>query len=211
MSYILDNNKEEDEKEEKDKEKEKGGGGISEKLLKARKIVISSEVDSKLASRVTNQLLVLEEDNPDEPITIFINSPGGEIFSGFAIFDMMHYVKPIIKTVVIGFAASMGSILALGAEPGHRFALPNAMFLIHQPLISGVYRGSAADIEIQAKEMINTKNRIINLYVEATGKTPEEIKADIDRDFWLTSDQALKYGPKALIDKVITSKDDLAV
>ncbi|MDH4128513.1 MAG: ATP-dependent Clp protease proteolytic subunit [Spirochaetota bacterium] len=205
MFNYLNNKEKEDEKEgEKDK-----AGSMSDKLLKARKIIISSEVDSKLANKVVNQLLLLEEDDPEKPITIFINSPGGEIFSGFAIFDMMKFVKPIIKTVVIGFAASMGSILALGAEHGHRYALTNAMFLIHQPLISGVYRGSAADIEIQAKEMINTKNRIINLYVESTGKTYDEIKKDIDRDFWMTAEQAAKYGPKALIDKVITSTSEL--
>ncbi len=193
----------------KDKEEDKDKTSMQDKLLKARKIVISSEVDSKLANRVTNQLLLLENEEPNKPITIFINSPGGEIFSGFAIFDMMKLIKPLIKTVVMGFAASMGSILSLGANTGYRYALPNAMMLIHQPLISGVYRGSAADIEIQAKEMINTKNRIINIYVEATGKSPEDIKNDIDRDFWMTANQALKYGPKALIDKVLTSTDEL--
>jgi ATP-dependent Clp protease protease subunit len=193
----------------KDKDDDKEKGSMQEKLLKARKIVISSEVDSKLANKVTNQLLLLENEDPNKQITIFINSPGGEIFSGFAIFDMMKFIKPLIKTVVMGFAASMGAILSLGAEPGYRYALPNSMFLIHQPLISGVYRGSAADIEIQAREMINTKNRIINIYVEATGKTHEEIKNDIDRDFWLTAKQALEYGPKALIDKMLVSSDEL--
>ncbi len=203
MSFYL-----QEEKPEKEDEKEKKDGSLTDKLLKSRKIIISSEVDSKLANRVVNQLLLLEDDNPSEPITIYINSPGGEIFSGFAIFDMMKFVKPLVRTVVIGFAASMGSILSLGAEPGHRYALQNSMFLIHQPLISGVYRGSAADIEIQAKEMINTKNKIINLYVEATGKSYDEIKKDIDRDYWMTAQQALEYGPKKLIDRVITSNDD---
>ena len=193
---------------EKEEDKEKGSP-FAERLLKERKIVISSEVDSKLANRVVQQLIFLEADDPKKPITIFINSPGGEIFSGFAIFDMMKFIKPIVKTVVIGFAASMGSILSLGAEHGHRYALTNSMFLIHQPLISGVYRGSAADIEIQAKEMINTKNKIIDIYVEATGKTYDEIKRDIDRDYWMTAQQALEYGPKSLIDKLITKSSEL--
>lgn len=206
MNINLDD---EPEKEDEKEEKEKGGHSLAEKLLKLRKIVISSEVDQKLANRITNQLLLLEEDNADEPITMFINSPGGEIFSGFAIYDMMQFIKPLIKTVVMGFAASMGSILALGGTRGYRYALPSSMFLIHQPLLSGVYRGSAADIEIQAKEMINTKNRIIELYVGATGKTFDEIKKDIDRDFWMTAEQAANYGPKALVDKVIKSTNEL--
>ncbi|MDH5680218.1 MAG: ATP-dependent Clp protease proteolytic subunit [Spirochaetota bacterium] len=198
-------NSQEDEKEEK----EKPGGNLTDKLLKARKIVVSSEVDSKLANKVVHQLLLLEQEDPDSPITMFINSPGGEIFSGFAIYDMMQFIKPVVRTVVMGFAASMGSILSVGGAPGHRFALENSMILIHQPLISGVYRGSAADIEIQAKEMINTKNKIINIYVEATGKSYEDVKADIDRDYWMTAQQAADYGPKSLIDKVITSSADL--
>ncbi len=194
---------------EKEEDKEKSSS-MTEKLLKSRKIIISSDVNSKLVNRVIHQLLLLEEDKPDEPITMFINSPGGEVYSGFAIYDMMQFVKPLVKTVVMGFAASMGSILSLGAEKGHRYALTNAMLLIHQPLISGVYRGTAADIEITAKEMINTKNRIIDIYVEATGKTHDEVKKDINRDYWMTAQQAMEYGPKRLIDKVITNIEEIS-
>lgn len=193
-----------DKEEDKDKQVP-----YAEKLLKSRKIIVSDSVDSKLASRVINQLLFLENENPDEPITMYINSPGGEVYSGFAIYDMMNFVKPIVKTVVTGLAASMGSILSVGAEPGHRYALPNSMILIHQPLISGVFQGSAADVEITAKEMIKLKDKIINIYVNATGKTHDEIKKDIDRDFWMSSQQAYEYGEKRLIDKVITKAEDL--
>lgn len=196
-------------KEEEEDKKSGGKFSLSERLIEARKIIISSEVNSKLANRVVNQLLVLEENDPEKPITVFINSPGGEIYSGFAIYDMMSFVRCPIRTVVMGFAASMGSILALGADKGHRYALSHSMFLIHQPLISGVYRGTAADIEIQAKEMINTKNRIVQIYVDATGKSFEEIKKDINRDYWITAQEALKYGPKSLIDRVILSYSDI--
>ena len=182
---------------------------MDEELLNSRKIVLSRHVDAKLANTVVKQLLFLEKKDPKKPITLFINSPGGEIHSGFAIYDIMQFIKPKIKTVVIGFAASMGSIIALGADVGHRYALPNAMFLIHQPLISGVYEGSVTDIQIQAKEMINIKNRIIHIYVQATGKTYEEIKKDINRDFWITANEALNYGSKKLVDQVITSSISL--
>ena len=196
--------------EEGNYEKEKSTP-INEKLLKSRKIVISSEVNAKLANKVVSQLLFLEEENKEKPITIFINSPGGEIHSGFAIYDMMKFIKPQVRTVVMGFAASMGSILSLGASRGHRYALYNAMFLIHQPLLTGIYQGSASDIEIQAKEMINLKNRIINIYVETTGKEYEEVKNDINRDFWMTAQQAIFYGPKKLIDQVITNSESLHI
>ncbi|GMT48821.1 MAG: ATP-dependent Clp protease proteolytic subunit [bacterium] len=194
---------------EKEEDKEKGSSSMTEKLLKSRKIIISSDVNSKLANRVIHQLLLLEEDKPDESITMFINSPGGEVHSGFAIYDMMQFVKPMIKTVVMGLAASFGSLLSTGAEEGHRYALTNAMILIHQPLICGVLRGTASDIEIHANEMIKLKDRIIDIYVQTTGKTYEEVKKDINRDYWMTAQQALEYGPKRLIDKVITSIEDL--
>ncbi len=194
---------------EKEEDKEKGSSSMTEKLLKSRKIIISTDVNSKLANRVIHQLLLLEEDKPDESITMFINSPGGEVYSGFAIYDMMQFVKPMVKTVVMGLAASFGSLLSIGAKPGHRYALTNAVFLIHQPLISGVLRGTASDIEIHANEMIKLKDRIIDIYVQGTGKTYDEIKRDINRDYWMTAQQALEYGPKQLIDKVITSIRDL--
>ncbi len=194
---------------EKEEEKEKGSSSMTEKLLKSRKIIISSDVNSKLANRVIHQLLLLEEDKPDEPITMFINSPGGEVYSGFAIYDMMQFVKPMVKTVVMGLAASFGSLLSTGAALGHRYALTNAVILIHQPLISGVLHGTASDIEIHANEMIKLKDRIIDIYVQGTGKTYDEIKKDINRDYWMTAQQALEYGPKSLIDKVITSLKDL--
>ncbi len=195
--------------EEEKKEENSFSHKLTERLIKSRKIIISQSVNAKLAERVINNLILLQEEDSDKDITIFINSPGGDLFSGLAIYDMMQFVKPNIKTVVTGLAASMGSVLSLGASDGQRFALPNSKILIHQPLIAGVIQGSAADIEIQAKEMIDTKNRLIEIYVEKTGKSFEEIKKDIERDFWLNAKEALEYGKKGLIDKVINSYSEI--
>lgn len=181
--------------------------GLIKQLLKHRTILISGPVQSEMAREVISLILFLDKEE-DSPICVYINSPGGEVYSGFAIFDIMKTVKSKIITIVTGLAASMGSILALGADPNCRYALPNAMFLIHQPLISGIYRGTATDIKIQANEMVNTKDRIIGIYMNSTGKSYDEIKKDINRDFWLSSKDALMYGKMGLIDKIVNSLND---
>lgn len=182
---------------------------LTEKLMKHRKIVISSSVNSELAKAVICQLLVLDEEDNQNPITIFINSPGGEVYSGFAIYDMIQSIRSRVITVVVGFAGSMGSVLSLAASKGSRYALKNAKFLLHQPLISNLYRGSVSDVQIQATEMIVIKKKIIDIYHNATGKDKEEIKKDINRDFWISSEEALNYGPNGLIDAVVSNLSEI--
>ena len=190
---------------EEKKEENSELNGMSAKLLKARTIIISQQINAELTAKVLNQLVLLEQEDSKEAITVFINSPGGEIFSGFAIFDMLRFIECPVTTVVTGFAASMGSILMLAADEGRRFAIPQAKIMIHQPMLMG-YQGRAADCEIQAREILKTRDHIINLYTEKTGRNYEEIKQAIDRDNWFTSEEALKFG---LLDKMVRSRSEL--
>ncbi len=178
---------------------------MASKLLKSRTVVISQQVDSKLTAKVLSQLVLLEQEGMEEPITVFINSPGGEIFSGFAIFDMLNFIACPVTTIVTGFAASMGSILSLAADKGRRFSMPQAKIMIHQPLLMG-YQGRASECEIQAREILKTRDHLVNLYAEHTGKSQKEIKKALDRDNWFSAEEALEYG---LIDKVIHSRSEL--
>lgn len=179
---------------------------LEKKLIEERKIIISSSVDAKLAERVMKALFLLDAIDSTKPITVIINSPGGEVFSGFAIYDIMKAIKSPVITLVAGFAASMGSIIMLGSEKGKRYATKNSKVLIHQPLISGMFQGRAMEIEIQAKEIIETKERIIKLYMEETGQSKEKIAKDIELDYWMTAEEAKNY---RLIDKIITSMDEI--
>ena len=189
------------------KQKDDNGdmNGMSAKLLKSRTVIISQQVNSELSAKVLNQLVLLEQEYPKQGITVFINSPGGEIFSGFAIFDMLKFIECSITTVVTGFAASMGSVLSLAADEGRRFAMPQAKIMIHQPMLMG-YQGRAADCEIQAKEILKTRDHLINLYSEQTGKDYEEIKQAIDRDNWFTSEEAMEFG---LLDRIVKNRSEL--
>ena len=189
------------------KQKDDNGdmNGMSAKLLKSRTVIISQQVNSELSAKVLNQLVLLEQEDPKQGITVFINSPGGEIFSGFAIFDMLKFIECPITTVVTGFAASMGSVLSLAADEGRRFAMPQAKIMIHQPMLMG-YQGRAADCEIQAKEILKTRDHLINLYSEQTGKDYEEIKQAIDRDNWFTSEEAMEFG---LLDRIVKNRSEL--
>ena len=179
--------------------------GISNKLLQSRTVVISHQVDSKLSAKVLSQLILLEQEGAKNPITVFINSPGGDIFSGFAIFDMLKFISCPVTTIVAGFAASMGSILSLAADKGRRFAMPQSKIMIPQPLLMG-YQGRASECEIQAREILKTRDHLVKLYSEQTGKTHEEIKKALDRDNWFTAEEALDYG---LLDKVVSSRSDI--
>ena len=178
---------------------------MASKLLKSRTVVISQQVDAELTSKVLSQLVLLEQEGHKEPVTVFINSPGGEIFSGFAIFDMLNFIACPVTTIVTGFAASMGSILSLAADKGRRFAMPQAKIMIHQPLLMG-YQGRASECEIQAREILKTRDHLVKLYSEQTGKSREEIKKALDRDNWFTAEEALEYG---LLDKVVHSRSEL--
>lgn len=177
-----------------------------EHLFNRRIVQISGGVDSNLAHKTNKQILALEAADDKKPIYLFINSPGGEINSGFSIYDVARFVKPKVYTVVVGLAASMGSLIALCADEDARLAFPNSKFLIHQPLISGVLQGQATDIAIHAKDIVKVKEKINKIYSEATGKPIEEIKKATDRDFWMNAQEAKEFG---LISNIITGWDEL--
>lgn len=178
---------------------------IEQTLLDARRIFLSDAVDNHSTREIIRKLWYLELSDPGKPILIVINSPGGAVDCGFAIWDQVKMISSPVTTLVTGLAASMGSILSLCASPGRRFSTAHARIMIHQPLLSGVIKGQATDLEIQAKEMLKTRNGLIQIYVEATGKTFEEIEKAIDRDTWMTAQEALKFG---LLDKIVTSFDE---
>lgn len=179
---------------------------IENALLEARRIFISDAVDSDTASLIIRKLWYLELTDPGKPILFIINSPGGAVDSGFAIWDQVKMISSPVTTLVTGLAASMGSILSLCAAPGRRFATPHSRIMIHQPLISGVIKGQATDLEIQAREMLKTRNGLINIYVQATGKDFATIEQALDRDMWMTAQEALEYG---LLDGVVSSFEQL--
>ncbi len=174
---------------------------IYSRLLKDRIIFLGGPIDDHVANLVIAQLLFLEADSPDKDIFLYINSPGGVITSGMAIYDTMQYIKPHVSTICIGQAASMGAVLLAGGYKGKRYALPNSRVLIHQPL--GGAQGQASDIEIQAKEILNMKEKLMNILSEDTGKSVEDLTRDSDRDFFMSADAACKYG---IVDEVISER-----
>ena len=180
---------------------------IDAAILDSRRLFISDAIDSELASNVIRKLWYLELNEPGKPILLVINSPGGSIDAGFAIWDQFKLVTSPVTTLVTGLAASMGSVLALVAEPKKRFATPQSRFMIHQPRLSGFIQGQATDLDIQAREILKTHELLIDLYQEATGKDRESISRAIDRDSWLSAEEAKNFG---LISKVVTSYKDLA-
>ncbi len=177
---------------------------IYSRLLKERIIFLTGGIDDGVASLICAQLLFLESENPNKDIAIYINSPGGVVTSGLAIYDTMRYIRPNVSTVCIGQAASMGSLLLCAGTKGKRFALPNARIMIHQP--SGGVQGQAADIEIHAREILALRDRLNKIYAHHTGKPIEEMVPAMDRDRYLTPDDARQFG---LIDEVVTSRPPL--
>ena len=178
------------------------GDQIENLILSQRRIFISRPIDSELAEEVIRKIWFLEAQSEEKPVTVIINSPGGSVDAGFAIWDQLQMMRFPITTVVTGIAASMGSILALVAPKGRRFATAKSRIMIHQPSISSVVQGQATDLEIHAREILNTKKLIIDLYSQATGKSYSEIELAIERDKWLSAEEACSYG---LVDKIITS------
>jgi len=172
------------------------------RLLKDRVIMLDGEIVQHTASLICAQLLFLESENPDKDISLYINSPGGSVTAGMAIYDTMNFIKPKIHTIVMGQAASMGSLLATAGEKGQRYILPNARHMIHQPL--GGASGQATDVEIQARELLRWKTVLTDIYVKHTGKTHEQLRADMERDNFMTAPDAVEYG---LADKVLTTRD----
>ena len=177
---------------------------IFSRLLKERIIFLNGEVNDTSASLIVAQLLFLESENPDKDIFMYINSPGGVITSGMAIYDTMQYIKPDVATLCIGQACSMGSFLLAGGAKGKRYALPNARIMIHQPL--GGFQGQATDIEIHAKEILNIRHRMNSLYSFHTGRPIEEVEKAVERDNFMSAEEAKNFG---LIDSVVTNRGDI--
>ena len=187
-------NKEEDEKK----------GAIDQEMLKTRSIMISEEVSEDLAKKIYAQLLLLNQRSVEDPIYIYINSPGGDADSGFGIYDMMRYIEAPVVTVVCGLCASAAVTIFLGADEGMNYSTPNSRFLLHQPS-TGV-KGSASDMEITANEINKTRERYNSIVAGVTGKDMDTLKKDADRDFWMSPEEALEYG---LVSKIIIKKSEL--
>jgi ATP-dependent Clp protease protease subunit len=174
---------------------------IYSRLLRERIIFLVGPVDDHTANLIVAQLLFLESENPDKDVALYINSPGGSVYAGMAIYDTMQFIQPQVSTLCTGMAASMGAFLLAAGAPGKRFALPNARIMIHQP--SGGSQGTAADIEIQAREVLHLRERLNRILAERTGQPLERIHRDCDRDNYMSAEQARDYG---LIDQVLASR-----
>ncbi len=179
-------------------------GPIGELFFKSRNVIIAGAIDDKLAQKTVTHLLALAEDNND-PINLFISSPGGHVESGDMVHDMIKFIKPTVRTIGSGWVASAGALIFIGAEKKNRYCLPNTRFLLHQP--SGGIGGTASDMQIQAEQIKRMRERFDDLFAAATGQSAERIRKDTMRDFWLTTDEAKKYG---LLGMVISSMDDLS-
>jgi ATP-dependent Clp protease protease subunit len=173
---------------------------IYSRLLNERIIFLGTPVDDQIANLIVAQLLHLESEDPDKDISLYINSPGGQVYSGLAIYDTMQFIKPDVQTICVGIAMSMGAFLLAGGAKGKRMALPNAKIMIHQ--VSGGFSGQAADIEIQAREALALRKRLDEMLSENTGQPYEKVAADTDRDYFMSSQEAADYG---IIDRVISS------
>lgn len=178
---------------------------IYSRLLKERIIFLTGPVEDHGAALICAQLLFLEADNPDKDIAFYINSPGGLVTSGLAIYDTMQYIKPDVATLCIGQAASMGSLLLTGGAPGKRYCLPHARVMTHQP--SGGFQGQATDIEIHAREIINIRKRLNEIYVKHSGRTLDEVEGKMERDTFMSAEEAKEFG---LIDDVMSSRAEVA-
>ncbi|MGB0289995.1 MAG: ClpP family protease [Opitutales bacterium] len=187
-----------------DQEKEKSSSArIQDQFLKERKIFLWGEVSDKSAKDITEKLLYLESDAPGKPITFYINTPGGSITAGMAVYDTMQLISSPITVVVTGMAASMGSILLCGASKGQRVLYPHSRVLIHQPLISGQMVAVAVDIHIQAKEMERLRDELNAILAESSGQSIEQIRKDTDRDFYMTATEAIEYGlADSIVEKI---------
>jgi ATP-dependent Clp protease protease subunit len=175
---------------------------IYSRLLKDRILFLGSPIEDHVANLIIAQLLFLEADDPDKDIHMYINSPGGIVTSGLAIYDTMQYIKPNISTLCLGQASSMGALLLAAGAPGLRYALPHSRILIHQPL--GGFQGQATDVDIQAREILRMREELNNILVRHSGQTYEKIERDTDRDFFMTGEQAKEYG---IVDKVISKRE----
>lgn len=177
---------------------------IYSRLLKDRIIFLGTAIDDQVANAIVAQLLFLEGDDPDKDVHIYINSPGGSISAGLAIYDTMRHIRPRVSTICVGQAASMGAFLLAGGEKGLRYALPNSRVMIHQPLIGGL-AGQASDIEIHARELLKTKDKMAQMLAENTGQPLDRVAADTERDYYMSAEEAKDYG---LVDSVLERKPE---
>ena len=200
---------EEEEEHEHDEERGdrdgegEGDGDLASRLLKSRSVLLSGEINKRLAERIIKQLILLEEDG-DDPIRVFIDSPGGDADAGYAIFDMLRFVDPPVVTIGMGLVASAAAIVLLAAPRERRIGLPNSHYLIHQPL-SGI-RGVATEIEIHARELEKLRAKINQMIAEETGQSLEKVERDTDRDYWLSAEEAQEYG---LVSRIIANRSEL--
>jgi ATP-dependent Clp protease protease subunit len=174
-------------------------GRVFQQLLKERIVFIGSAIDQVTANLVCAQLILLEAEDPDKDISVYINSPGGSVYAGLAIYDTMQFIKPDVQTICVGIAMSMGALLLAGGAHGKRMALPNAKILIHQ--VSSAFQGQATDIEIHAKEIIDVRRRLDEIIAHHTGQSLEKVRSDTERDYFMSSEEAKEYG---IIDRVIS-------
>jgi ATP-dependent Clp protease, protease subunit len=175
---------------------------IYSRLLKDRIVFLGTPIDDAVANLIVAQLLHLESEDPDKDINLYINSPGGQVYAGMAVYDTMQFIRPAVSTICVGMAMSMAAILLCGGEAGKRFALPNAKLMIHQGAAG--FQGTPTDIEIQAKEVLNVRRRMVEILSEHSGQDLEKVERDIDRDRFMTAEEAKEYG---IIDGVITKRN----
>jgi ATP-dependent Clp protease, protease subunit len=197
---------EEEEEEAKPAPEKEEEPKVLEKFLKTRTILVSEEITAEVARRVYQNLLLLESDDATKPITVIINSPGGEADSGFGIYDMLRFVRPPVRTLVAGLCASAAVLIFIAAEKDQRMSLPHSRFLLHQP--SSASFGQASDLEIAANEIIRLRDRYNQLVSEATGKAPDTVSQDADRDFWMAAPQAVEYG---LVNRIISRREEMEI
>ena len=190
--------------DEEDEKKQKAPEQFSEKFLKTRQIILTGEINKELADSIVRQLLILDSEDENTPIYMYIDSPGGDVDAGFAIFDMIRFINAPVYLIGMGLIASAATLVLLAVDKEFRIGLPNSRYLIHQPL--GGMRGVATDIEIYAKDMEKIRAKLNSLIAEQTGTSLEQVTKDTERDFWLDSDEAVKYG---LISKIISKKSEL--
>lgn len=201
--WVLQDDDEEEE-EKKGAEIRPEEGRLMERFLKTRTVLISETITDTVARRVYQNLLLLENGDPAAPITVIINSPGGEADSGFGVYDMMKFVKCPMRTIVAGLDASAAVLVGLAADKENRFSLPNSRFLLHQPMAASF--GQASDLEIASTEILRLRDRYNQIIADGTGKDIDQVAADSDRDFWMSASQAMEYG---LISKIINSREEM--
>ncbi|MDA0710976.1 MAG: ATP-dependent Clp protease proteolytic subunit [bacterium] len=207
--FVLEEDEDEDEEEDEEESEGQSSGKegpsfLGKGLMDARTILISDAVDHKLTAKVTAQLLFLDHQDQEKPIRIFINSPGGSVYDGFAIYDMIRFVRPKVKIISSGLSASAATVIMLAADKENRMAMPNARIMIHQPSMR--FQGAAEDVRRTAEEVLKIKKKINQMYADETGQSFEKVQEDTDRDYWMSPEEAIAYG---LISRIVRTTDEI--